>query len=580
MIDFGFDLAGREDRRLKPGLVFASIGALLEASPLLVTILVVERVLSGAPLPMSLPALAGALVVLLLVTYFFKIFGTRLNFGATYAMVCDIRLRTAEHLRRLPMGFWNAQRTGSSASALTDEFALYTEVVTHSWALVVANIALPVGMGAVLLFADWRLALLAFAPVPVAIAAIPWSFRLLNRSGDKVHAQRRTCADLLVEYIQGIETLRGLKADAHKRKELDVELRALERRMMEAELAPAPAIFTYSLLVFLGFVLLVAGGVFWVVPDGVPTARFVLVTMVALHFARSLQELVLYLAASRHAARTLQRLRALWAVDEQPEGTQTTESATLGLSVDHVAFSYEEQATLQDVSVAFAPGTVTALVGPSGSGKSTLAHLLTRLWDVNEGTIRLGGHDLRTLTLEDVQRQTATVFQDVVLFQGTVRDNLTLGRSDASDDDVVKAAKAARAHDFITALPDGYDTALRAGGEGLSGGQKQRLSIARALLKNAPVLILDEATASVDLDEERLIQEAIAELARGRTVVVVAHRLWTVQHADNIVVLQDGKVLQQGRHPALLDDADGLYRRMWDVQQDNRGFTLQGAIHA
>nr|WP_255216653.1 ABC transporter ATP-binding protein [Pseudenhygromyxa sp. WMMC2535] len=513
------------------------------------------------------------MVALLLGTYVFKAIGSNNNFTATYNLVAATRLRLADHLRRLPMGFWSKRRLGSTSAVLTDEFALYSEVATHSWGLVVANIALPAALAAVLLVADWRLAAVVLAPVPLALLAIPWSYRRLNRAGDQLFADRRAVLDALVEYIGGIETLRSLGATDSYRARIEGKLETLERQQMRVELAPAPAVLTFGLLVHLGFSLVLWAGSAWV-GDGLPPARFLLVAILSVHFTRTLSELVLYLTASRHAGRTLERMRQLFAQPEQPDvdGGELPRSRTL--EVAEVSFAYAQTPALHDVSVRFPEGKITALVGPSGSGKSTLAHLLSRLWDVEQGAIRLGGVDIRALPLRALTSTIATVFQDVVLFQESVLDNLRLGRADASMEEVIQAAKAAHAHDFIMALPHGYDTILGPGGADLSGGQRQRLSIARAVVADAPILILDEATASVDVHEEREIQQAIAALTRGRTVIVIAHRLWTVQDADQILVLDAGRVVEQGTHESLLGE-DGLYAELWATQQQSAAWNVK-----
>ncbi|MEM9193816.1 MAG: ABC transporter ATP-binding protein, partial [Myxococcota bacterium] len=442
MMDFGFDLAGVREPRLKAGLVLASLGAMLEASPLLVAFFVVDQLLQDEPSPLGAWAIAGLMAAALVGAFVFKLMGSRLNFSATYHLVCQTRLRLTEHLRRLPMGFWNQRRLGSTASVLTDEFSLYTEVVTHSWSLVVANIALPGAIAIVLFLSDWRLGLLALLPVPLALLAIPWSFRLVNRASDKVRVEKQKALDLIVEYVHGIETLRDLDADDRYRERVESQLKILEREMMRAELLPAPAIMTYSLLVFSGFVIAFAAGSVWLTSESLSAARFFVVIVVALHFARTLAELVIYLAMSRHAARTLERMRELFETAQQTEGKQTPEQEGASLAVEDVSFAYEDQPTLRAVSARFVPGTVTALVGPSGSGKSTLAHLLTRLWDVDRGRVTLGGADVRDLSLAALHRHTATVFQEVVLFQDTILENIRLGRPEATREEVEAAARA------------------------------------------------------------------------------------------------------------------------------------------
>lgn len=575
LMDFGFDLAGRTEPRLRRGAVLSAAGAVMETVPLLIAFYVLQGVFDGTArgswVPWTVAALAGSVAL----NAVFRAWGGTDSFIATYGLVCDARLRLADHLRRLPMGFWTERRTGAVGSVLTDEFATYTQIVTHVWSLVVTNLAKPIAIAVILTIVDWRLGLLSVVTLPLAILAIPWSYRLLNAASDKLADTRSRAHARLVEYVQGIHTLReyGQAGPFHQR--LQAVVAELERQQMRTELAPAPALFVYKLLVWFGFCLLLAVGAWMVAADVLAPTRFLLAALLALQLYDAASEISNHLTVARFASRTLERIRGLFEEAQQPdvetdEGPMPRDAV---LEAKQVAFSYADRATIARVSARFEPGTVTALVGPSGSGKSTLAHLVTRLWDVDGGEITIGGTDVRQLPLATLHRHVATVLQDVVLFRESVLENIRLGRPEASREAVVAAAKAARAHEFIEGLPEGYDTMLDEGGGGLSGGQRQRISIARALLLDAPILVLDEATSSVDSHNETLIQQALSELTRGRTVLVIAHRLWTVQHADQILVLDQGEIVERGTHAALLK-VQGLYRRLWDTQQRSRGWRL------
>ncbi len=583
MIDFGFDLAGRRDKRLVRGALLSSLGAIAETLPILVTFVVLDGVFRGTARESWIGWSLAAILASILATWLFKAVGGVDNFSATFSLVCDLRLRLIDHLRRLPMGFWSKQRTGTVNSIVTDEFAFYTEVVTHAWGLVVTNLVQPIAIAVILLCVDWRLGLVSIATIPFAVLAIPWSYRLLNRASDRLSAVRGRVFAQTVEYIQGIATLReyGQSGPYHER--LAAGFMDLERQMMRAELAPAPALFTYKLLSWLGFSLAVAVGAWMVAHAQLSPSRLLLFALLSIRLYGALDDLGSFLAAGRFASRTLARIRELFDEPVQVEVDRPRVPADDRIELKGVHFSYTEPGdqgeegggrVLRGIDATFEPGTVTAFVGPSGSGKTTLAHLLARLWDVDEGSVEFGGVDVREMELSALQRRVSMVFQDVVLFQESVEDNIRLARPDASRADVVAAARAARAHSFIETLPQGYETVLGEGGHDLSGGQRQRLSIARALLEDAPILILDEATSSVDSDNEHLIQQAISELTAERTVLVVAHRLWTVQHADQILVLDQGVIVQRGTHAELVG-CEGLYRRMWEAQQETRTWRLE-----
>lgn len=573
ILDFGFDLAGRSDARLWRGAALSAVGAMIEAVPLGVAFVVLDGVFRGAATWAWLPWTILTLLAAFAASTVLKTFGGIDSFIATYGLVCDARLRLVDHLRRLPMGFWNAQRTGSVSSVVTDEFALYTESVTHTWSLVVVNLAKPLTLALVLTIVDWRLGLVGIATFPLALASIPWSHRLLNRASDRLADTKARAHARLFEFAAGAGTLReyGQVGPFHAR--LGAVLEELESEQMRTELAPAPAIFVYKLLIGLGFSALVAAGVWGVAHDRVDPSHFLLVALLSLQLFDSAADLWNHLAVARFASRTLERIRSLFTEPPQLDVSSGPSPGDATVRLERVSFGYAGCPAISEVSAVFKPGTVTALVGPSGSGKSTLAHLITRLWDVDEGRVTIGGIDARAMPLSELHRRVSTVLQDVVLFRETVEDNIRLGRPTATRDEVVAAAKAARAHDFIEGLPDGYDTVLGEGGSDLSGGQRQRISVARALLHDAPILVLDEATSSVDSHNELQIQQAISELTRGRTVVVIAHRLWTIRHADQILVLDRGCVVERGTHAELVE-RDGVYHKLWTAQQSSHGWRL------
>lgn len=438
----------------------------------------------------------------------------------------------------------------------------------------VAAAAVPLVALAMLFAADWRLALAALAPLPLAVVAQWWFMRSSAGRMREWSALQKRIANQVGEYVRGVHVAKSFGLDARSFGELAAAVRgavdwvAGYARGSVAGWALFVGLITANLAVVapLGAWLHARGSL------DIPTwLLFLLVTPAVL---APLLRLTFALGEQMQRAEALARINEVLAAPALAEsGAARVPDGALDIAFDGLRHRYGERLALDGVGFTARAGQVTALVGPSGSGKSTLVHLIARLWDVQGGSIRLGGVDLREIGTSDLHRHVAMVFQDVLLFSGTVLENLRIGRPDASREQAIDAARRAQAHGFIMALPQGYDTVLDEGGASLSGGERQRISIARALLKDAPVLLLDEATASVDPSAEAEIQQAITELAKGRTVVAIAHRLASVRHADRILVLDRGRLVEQGRHEELLQHG-GVYARLWLAQQQARDWQL------
>lgn len=576
LMDFGFDLAGRKDPRLVRGTALAAVGGLLEAAPFFIAYLVLDAVFAGTVTMAWLPWVILSVLAVIAGATACNAYGGIDNFTASYGLVCDTRMNLIDHLRRLEMGFWNRERSGAISSLLTDQFNFYTEAATHVWSMVVGNLTKPVTLILIMLFVEPRLGLIPLISFALSLMSIPWAYRLMNRASDQLADQQKATNSRLVEFAQGVQTLREHDPKAEIRALLPEALEVLERQQLKTELAPAPAIFAYKAVTWAGFAVTFIVGALGVRAGWCSPSELFFVLLLSIPLYESMAILANYLALARFASRTLERIRAVFAEAEQAEPTTPKSPEGAAVRVEGVSFEYEDRPAVVEASAEFKPGTLTALVGPSGSGKSTLSKLIPRLWDVERGSIQVGGVDVKEMTLSELRGKVATVFQDVVLFAASVEDNIRLGRPEASREEVIKVAKAAEAHEFIEALPEGYDTVIGEGGADLSGGQRQRLSIARALLLDAPVLVLDEATSSVDSQHELQIQRAIGALTVGRTVIVIAHRLWTVQGADQILVLDKGRIVERGRHDSLLGEG-GLYARMWNTQTTARGWSLKSA---
>lgn len=578
LFTLGNRLSGSKDPRLLRGMGWALLEAIATAAPLALMLVFVREALARTltwDLVWKLTGLALAAVV---ARAFFSRAAMSDIFLAAHELMGRARIRLADQLRKLPMGFFTDKRSGSLAGVLTTDIAMVEEIWSHLIGLFTSSFVLPVLVGVGLCFLDWRLGLSLALTMPLAFGVLQLTTPIFLRRVDELLDATADANGRLVEYAQGLAVLRtfGRQGDGHQR--LEQALVRLRDALVKAEVIPAPLLGVYGFVVELSFVAVALAGAWLVDAGSLEPMTLFLFLVVSAGVSRQLAELGVAMLVLRGAQKALERIDALNAEPQMPEPAADGVLPTShDVKFEDVTFSYDDSVqALRGVSLSLPQRKLTAIVGPSGAGKSTLVHLIARLWDVTTGRITIGGVDTRSLTLDQLHHQVSMVFQDVTLFNATAMENLRVGKPDASDEEVYAAARAAQADEFLRALPQGYDTPLGEGGNRLSGGEKQRLSIARAILKNAPVVLLDEATASVDASAEGRIQAAIDALVKDKTVVVIAHRLRTIARADHIVVMDAGRVAEEGTHAQLLA-REGLYARLWNQQQRARGWKLRAA---
>lgn len=518
----------------------------------------------ATPLPLLAPYLALIVAVLAVV------FATQYwQYHATYSVVYQEsarkRIGLAERLRVLPLSFFGKRDLADLTSVVMKDTADQERLFSHTMPQLFGTGASTAIVAVMLLVFDWRLALASLWPVPVAVIVLLATTRLQTAATRKKNAAALVLADGIQEYLESNREVRALNRTDDFLARLNGNVDAFERAKLAAELTTGTAVSSTQTLLRLGTVTTILAGTALVAAGQCDLLVFFCFMLVVTRLYDPINLILQSTAELIDMRESLARMRA---IEQEPAQVGSVDFAPQGHDIvfDKASFSYENgEPVLADVSFTAREGEVTALVGPSGSGKSTAAKLAARFWDVDAGHITVGGADVAGVDPETLLTDYTEVFQDVVLFNGTVMENIRLGRREATDEEVLAAARAANCDEFVRKMAQGYDTPIGENGALLSGGERQRISIARAILKDAPIVLLDEATASLDVESESLVQEALSRLLVGKTVLVIAHRMRTVLGADHVVVLAEGRVAEEGT-PAELLAAGGLFARMVSLQ--------------
>ena len=531
-----------------------------------------DTLTAGAALPRALPILllVLAFVVLSFLTHLQQYKAT---YGLVYGEVKNVRISLAERLRRLPLGYFGKRDLADLTETIMGDVNRLEHVWSHCLGYLYGSY-FSTAIIAVMLFAyNWKLAVACLWGVPVAFALLFGSRKLARRNSEITKAAGIQVSDGIQETLENIREVRATNQEARFLKELGDKIDHHESTMIRGELSTGIFVNAASVIMRLGVATTILTGTTMILSgqiDFMTLFMFLLViTRVYAPFDQALA-LIAEMFVSQVSANRLMEIQDA----KTAEGAERFEPQGHDIVFRNVGFAYDDKQVLDGVSFTAREGEVTALVGPSGSGKSTCARLAARLWDIDQGSIEVGGVDIATIDPEVLLTDYAMVFQDVVLFDDTVMENIRLGRHGATDEEVIRAARAANCEEFVSKLPQGYDTPIGENGAKLSGGERQRISIARALLKNAPIVLLDEATASLDVENETKVQGALSRLLQGKTVLVIAHRMRTVEAADHIVVLSEGKVAEEGRPEELLRKDGGIFRRMTELQTASAGWSI------
>ncbi len=495
------------------------------------------------------------------------------TFFTTYKESGKRRLALAERLRKLPLAFFGKRDLADLTSTIMADCEVLEKTCSHFipglFGSLISTVLIALGLFAF----DWRMALAALWVIPVSIAILLASYRVQDRVQGKTMAVKMTCADGIQEYIETLRDLKAANAENAYLTGLSDKIRAVEKQTISAELTNAVFVTSAGMVLKLGIASVALTGSVLLINGSIDVLTLFMFLLVASRLYDPMQGALQNLAAVIAMRTNVGRMNEILEYPIQSGSEQLTNQGC-DIVFDHVGFAYTSGETvLRDVSFTAKQGQVTALVGPSGGGKTTVSRLAARFWDYQRGRITVGGMDISQVDPEKLMSLYSIVFQDVTLFDNTISENIRLGRKDATDEEVLAAARLANCDEFAEKLPDKWNTAIGENGCALSGGERQRISIARAFLKDAPIILLDEATASLDVENETLIQTALSRLIRSKTVLLIAHRMRTVAGADKIVVLADGVVAEQGA-PQELYAQNGLYTHMADLQTGTQNWTI------
>ena len=572
-----FALSEQGGRDLTKAIFSCAITNMGLIFPMGILFLFMERLL-GPLVGLVAPSLGMAgyvavCIVLLVIIFIFWRIQYDATFVASYTESANMRIRLAERLRTLPMSFFGKRDLADLTTTIMADSAFIEKAFSHFIPELIGAFISTALIGVCLLAADWRMGLAVLWVVPVSFLLAAGTRPMVDRVERRQKEKKIAASDGIQECIENIQDIKANNLQEEYLRGLDQKILNVESITIRLELFNGTMVTASQMFLKVGMATTVLVGAALLSSHSIGFMLFLMFMVASTRLYGPLTGCLQNLSAVYSALLVVERMKG---IEEQPVWQGSREAVYDGYDIvfDHVGFSYKDgEQVLKDVSFTARQGQVTALVGPSGGGKSTSAKLAARFWDIDRGKITLGGTDISGIEPETLLRSFSIVFQDVVLFNNTIMENIRLGRKGASDQEVMEAARAAQCEEFIHRLPNGYETRIGENGSALSGGERQRLSIARALLKNAPVILMDEATASLDVENETLVQEAISNLVKDKTVLIIAHRMRTVAGADRIVVLKDGYVAEQGT-PGDLMEKKGIYRHMAELQGKSLSWSL------
>ena len=568
-------LSGNLSKRIWGSFICGFLESMFGLLPIAAVFLVLIELQNGQPITgrtwgIVIGLIAGGLILRMI----FKYLVYRLQSTAGFEFVARERIALGDRLRNVPMGFFHDNSVGDITATVTTDLNFLENYSMHILDKVTTGVLSMIVMAGCILAFDWRIGL-------IFVAGILLSFPIyshMQKKGKALSAKRQKIQSEAVaatlEYVQGISVVKSFNMCDKNLSDIEDAYESNAAASYVVERAFTPLNMTYSMVFRISACMIMLCAGILAVGGDLSFANLAVILIASFTIFNPIEVMGQMTTMIRTMDAALDRVERIKQAKKIDENGRDIPLDSFDIGFEHVSFAYENgNPILKDVSFSIPQGSMTAIVGPSGGGKTTITRLIARFWDVQEGSITIGGHDVKEFTCDSLLKNMSMVFQNVYLFHDTIENNIKFGCPDATHEQVVEAAKKACCHDFISALPQGYDTVIGEGGSTLSGGEKQRISIARAMLKDAPIILLDEATASVDPENEVHLQQAISALVKNKTLIVIAHRLSTIRDADQILVVDNGKIVEKGVHAELIQQK-GIYQKFWNIRQKARNWKL------
>ncbi|WP_291580574.1 ABC transporter ATP-binding protein [Clostridium sp. UBA6640] len=563
-LGFLLDISGKEKFKLYLSALFSVISSLLSIVPYILMYNIVLELFKNTVDYERIKSMAITVGVIVVIRMAVFLLSGVFSHIAAFTILYELRMKAINHMSKLNMGFFTGHTLGEVKKTINEDIEKLENFIAHQIPDLSSAAVTPIIIIGYLIYLDWRLASVLFIPIILGIISQIGMFKAMNERMEHYHYLIQKLNSTIIQYINGMNVMKAFNLSAKSFKNYKDITKEYADYWVQMTKESSPAYAVFLVLIDSGLLFMIPIGGIMFLKGNINVSTYLLFLILSSNFLTSFKQLLEFGVSFSMLLEGAGKVRDILDQPIQVEGSRNLNEKINGkIQFNNVTFKYDKEEVIKNLSLTIEPKSVVALVGPSGSGKTTLGQLVGRFWDVDKGSITIDGIDLKDIKMEELMDKVSFVFQDVFMLQDTILENIRMG-SNKTMDQIIEASKKAQIHDFIMSLSDGYNTSIGENGIKLSGGEKQRISIARAILKDSPIVILDEVTSYSDIENESKIQEALRNLLKGKTAIIIAHRLYTIKNADKIVVLDEGKIIEQGKHNYLMNKK-GLYRHLWDM---------------